>query len=477
MNDLPANIEAEQQLLGAILVSNDIYYQTTECISAADFFEPLHARIYEACASLIDSGRKATPVTLAPYFEDDSAIQEVGGTEYLVRMAAACISPLLVNDFARTLRDLSIRRQVIAAALAMAEEARAIRVGDDPLAPAQAAAETVYRVLDGATAAETWAEGERAISEALDRAQRVERGDVVAVPTGLKRLDGVLGGGLWPGQAIYLGARPKMGKTTKALRIAMAALNAGFGVSYFTNEHSRHEMEYRRLSSWLKEQGHDLPYQDIQRGKIDEGGWRLLDQARIALQDKPIIWDDAPALTMAQIRTRVAMHARRFQRRDQRLGLVVIDQLTHVKPSSHYRGNKAYELEEISGAVKELAKAFGVPVLALSQLNREVDKRDDPRPTKTDFRATGAFEQDCDVMLLLYREEVTLKERKPEEGKTVKWEEWRDKLQRAENKIEINVAMQRSGPAPVTIDAYCDVSHSLITALSEPAPVQEGFEI
>lgn len=474
---VPASIETEQALLGALLVNSDTYFQAAESIAARDFFEALHERIFEVIGDLLNDSRSATPVVVDTYLRDFPGYEDVGGSSYLVHLAAASVNTVNVRSYAREIRDLSVRRQVIEAGLQMADEARKVTPGEDPMKPAQAAAETLYRVLDGASSQETWADGRKAIGEALGRAEAVKRGDVVAVPTGLKRLDSVLGGGLWPGQAIFVGARPKMGKTTEALTISIAAMQAGFAVSYFTNELSRYEMEYRRLSRWLKENGHHLPYQDIQRGRVDESGWRLLDEARVALEAAPIIWDDSPALSMAQVRGRVAGHARRLQRQGQRLGLVVIDQLTHIKPSGQYRGFKAYELEEISGAVKELARAFAVPVVALSQLNREVDKRDDPRPMKTDFRATGAFEQDCDVMLLLYREEVTLKERKPPAGNAAKWEDWRDRLQKAENKIEILVPMQRSGPAPVTVEAFCDVSHSLITDLPDAPEPQEGFDL
>jgi len=461
----PHNAEIEAALLGAILTNNRAFEKVSEILEPAHFYEPVHGRIYEAAARLIERGQVASPLTLRHFFEQDEGLAQVGGGQYLFDLAASVISVVNVADYARTIHDMYLRRQLIGLGEDVVNEA--YRHDLDKAATDQIE-DAEQRLYDLATLGEA----ERGIVSlkhaslvAVEEAEQAfkREGHVVGVTTGLKDLDRKLGG-LHPSDLIILAGRPSMGKTALATNIAYNAARAakpadggGPGQSHRVLFFSL-EMSAEQLATRILSQESAIPSDKIRRGEISNDEFQAFAVASQEMSRVPLFIDDTPAITVATMRTR----ARRLKRQNG-LDLIVVDYLQLLQPSLGRRSdNRVQEISEITRGLKTLAKELNVPVLALSQLSRAVEQREDKRPQLADLRESGSIEQDADVVMFIFREEYYLEKGEPIRGvddKAGKFEDrhanWQERMAEARNTASVIIAKQRHGPVG-SISLYFD---------------------
>jgi replicative DNA helicase len=459
----PYNTEAEQALLGAILINNTAYYRVSEFLQPEHFGNAVHGRIFAAIGKLLGRGQIANPVTLKNLFDQDGALTEIGGAQYLARLAGAAAAIINAEDYGRAVHDLYLRRELIALGEDVVNDAFRQDLDD----PAREQIERVEKKLfDLATTGETEG-GFRAFGTALTsailnaEAAFKRSGKTVGVATGFVDLDRKLGG-LHPSDLVVLAGRPSMGKTALATNIAFyAARNYrpaveregktaedGAVVGFFSLEMSAEQLATRILA---EESG--VSSDRIRRGDVSHEDFDKFVQASQQLAALKLFIDDTPALSVAALRTR----ARRLKRQ-QGLGLIVIDYLQLLRPSSQTRAqeNRVQEISEITRGLKALAKELDVPVLALSQLSRAVEQREDKRPQLADLRESGSIEQDADVVMFIFREEYYHERGEPkqrEDESNEKFAErharWLERGERIHNVAEVHIAKQRHGPIGV----------------------------
>ena len=464
-------------LLGAIMVNNVAYERVVEIVLAEHFFHAVHGRIFAAITRLIDRGQVANPVTLARLFDADEALHEIGGAKYLARLAASAVTVINAKDYALTIRDLWLKRELIAAAQDVIDKAQRGGVDQDGPAIAAAHIEAVYQATDAGSGSRGGAVDAGASADAaivLAEAAYKNRGRITGVPTGIKDLDALLGG-LQRGQLVILAGRPSMGKSS-----------IGISAGGATAESLRFDAEYRGKTSpavleFQLEMGHaevstrrlaaitGLSMMNIRDGEIAGDQFALLLEARNQLNRLPILIDDTPHLTLADIRGR----ARRVARQ-RGLGLIVVDHLGLVQASQDTRrqGETAIVSETTLG-LKALAKELDVPVLALCQLNRDLERREDKRPMLADLRSSGSIEQDGDVVMFVYREEYYLSRDWPVARAGEKQETFEGRkndhaelLEKAHGKAQIIVANHRNGPIKV-IDCRFDAARAMFRNMDQ----------
>ena len=477
----PYNPEAEIRLLGALLISNAAYSRVSEFLQPEHFGNALHGRIFAAIGKLINRGQIADPVTLKNLFDQDPVLTEVGGEKYLAQLAGAAAMIINVEDYGRAVHDLYLRRELIALGEDVVNEAFHQDL-DDPAREQIERAEK--KLFDLATTGET--EGGfhvfgTALTNAILNAEAAFKrsGKTVGVATGFIDLDRKLGG-LHPSDLVVLAGRPSMGKTALATNIAFyAARNYqpsaaaeprkeaedGAVVGFFSLEMSAEQLATRILA---EESG--VSSDRIRRGDVSHEDFDKFVQASQRLAALKLFIDDTPALSVAALRTR----ARRLKRQ-QGLGLIVVDYLQLLRPSSQTRAqdNRVQEISEITRGLKAIAKELDVPVLALSQLSRAVEQREDKRPMLADLRESGSIEQDADVVMFIFREEYYLSReptRRPEEAEakfSERYQEWREHLEKVHGLGEIIVAKQRHGPIG-TVKLHFDAETTKFDNLMAP---------
>ena len=457
----PYNTDAEQALLGAVLINNTAFYRVSEFLQPEHFGNAVHGRIFAAIGKLLGRGQIANPVTLKSLFDQDGALAEIGGAQYLARLAGAAAAIVNSEDYGRAVHDLYLRRQLITLGEDVVNDAFRQDL-DDPAREQIERAEK--KLFDLATTGET--EGGfrtfgAALTNAILNAEAAFKrsGKTVGVATGFVDLDRKLGG-LHPSDLVILAGRPSMGKTALATNIAFhaarsyrpadafdpreAAAEDGAVVGFFSLEMSAEQLATRILA---EESG--VSSDRIRRGDISHEDFDKFVQASQRLAALKLFIDDTPALSVAALRTR----ARRLKRQ-QGLGLIVVDYLQLLRPSNQVRqqDNRVQEISEITRGLKALAKELDVPVLALSQLSRAVEQREDKRPVLADLRESGSIEQDADVVMFIFREEYYLSReptRRPDEAESKfseRYQEWRDRLEKVHGLGEIIIAKQRHGP-------------------------------
>jgi replicative DNA helicase len=448
---VPHNYEAEQALLGAILVSNTAYDRVSDFLLAEHFAHPVHGRIYAAAAKLIERGQLANPVTLKSYFEADGELSEIGGQQYLVQLAANAVTVINAEAYGRTIHDLYLRRQLIALGEDVVNEAYSANPDSPALSQIETAEQRLFDLATTGTIEGGFRPFARSLAAAVEMAELAyqREGRLSGVPTGLKDLDTLLGG-LHASDLIILAGRPSMGKTALATNIAYhAALSHravaeqgvrrtvdGAVVGFFSLEMSAEQLATRILA---EEAG--LSSDKIRRGDVGAEGFHRLVEAAQELSHLPLFIDDTPALTVSALRTR----ARRLMR-THGLGLIVVDYLQLLRPTAGMRPeNRVQEISDITRGLKALAKELNIPVLALSQLSRAVEQREDKRPQLADLRESGSIEQDADVVMFIYREEYYLERKEPAVG-TPEHATWQEQMDRVHNLAEVIVAKQRHGP-------------------------------
>jgi replicative DNA helicase len=447
---LPRNIEAEAAFLGAILIDNRIIEDVSIKLQPGHFFEPLHGRIFDQVLRLIDRNMLVTPVTLKPFFDADEAMQELGGPGYLVRLTADGAGLIGARDFAQQIYDLALLRELVSVGRTLVDNALDTSDTVDPKGQIEAAESALYKVSEG--------EGETGsmksfLMASTDAIRNVEKalqsgGSLSGVTTGLNSINSKCGG-LHNSDLVILAGRPGMGKTALATNIAFNAAQrwlreredgieeskgVGAKVAFFSLEMSADQLATRILA---EQSG--ISSELLRMGKISREDFRELSRASRELQELPLFIDDTPALTIAALRTR----ARRLQRRHG-IGLIVVDYLQLLQGSGRSNDNRVNEISEISRGLKTLAKELSVPVIALSQLSRAVEQREDKRPMLSDLRESGSIEQDADMVWFVYREDYYELMKKPDEG-TPAFDSWNEKMERIHGIAELIVSKQRHG--------------------------------
>lgn len=437
------SIEAEQALLGTLILNNETFEHVSDFLKPEHFSQKVHGIIFKAIFLTLEQGRVADPITLKDMLTNDADFSELGGYQYLIDLSDAVFSLTSITDYGRLIYDMYMRRQLIAISHDTAIDARTLdgeRYANDVIEEAE---RRLYHLATLGHSTHEDVSLATVVTHAIETAETAfkQGGHVVGVTTGFIDMDKWLGG-LHPSDLIILAGRPSMGKTALATTIAFNAAKSysernkgGAPVLFFSLEMSAEQLGNRILSS---ESG--IASDVIRRGALRASDFPRLKEAEQRLKDVPLFIDDTPALSVMALRNR----ARRRQRQ-RGIGMIVVDYLQLLKGNSKSSdNNRVQEISEISRALKALAKELNVPVLALSQLSRAVEQRDDKRPLLSDLRESGSIEQDADVVMFVYREEYYESRREPAEG-TVKYSEWEATMAHIHNKADVIIAKQRHG--------------------------------
>ncbi|MEM6824834.1 MAG: replicative DNA helicase [Pseudomonadota bacterium] len=457
----PHNIEAEQQLLGAILTDPDVYDAVASIIDDSHFYEPVHARIYSIASARIAKNMRATPVTLKAFLEDDEGLRELGGPSYLARLAGAAISSFAARDYAQIVYDLSVRRQLMSLGQDIAAKAAIVDVDNEPKEQIVEAEQALYKLGEAGQVTQGFQSFLSAVTDAVKVANAAYQrdGGLAGLSTGFVDLDKKLGG-LHKSDLLILAGRPSMGKTSLATNIAFniaksykrgtlkngstGAVDGGV-VGFFSLEMSAEQLATRVLS-----EAAEVPSELLRRGDFNEIDMRRVVEAAKVLEACPLFIDDTAALPISQL----AARARRLKR-EHGLDALFVDYLQLVKPATS-KDSRVNEVSEITQGLKAIAKELDVPVVALSQLSRQVESRDDKRPQLSDLRESGSIEQDADVVMFVYREEYYLEREEPTNPDDLtgdaardaqkKYDAWKNRCAAAGGKAEVIIGKQRHGP-------------------------------
>jgi replicative DNA helicase len=445
---VPYDIEIEQALLGSILVDNRALETVSALIRPEHFYEPLHQRLFETMSAAMErGGMVVTPLTLNAALKSDPGLQEVGGLSYLQGLAEAAPALPNVRDYARILHDTAVRRALIRIGEDVVNTAYDAPREKTPQVQIEDAEKALYRVSETSK----YGEGPLAFAESLQRAVNIAEkavrrgGRISGVTSGFTDIDNLLGG-LQPSDLLILAGRPGMGKTSLATNMAFNAARSyaqdveageevkrGAPVLFFSLEMAAQQLAARILSERT-----EIEMWKIRSGRFSDSEWEKFMLSMQDLSTLPLYIDDTGGISIAQI----AARARRLKREKQ-IGLVVIDYLQLIEPSRRAE-NRVQEITEVTKGLKALAKELNVPIMALSQLSRGVDSRDDKRPVLSDLRESGSIEQDADVVMFVYREEYYLKSREPEPG-SAEHGKWLEKCERAHRRAEVLVEKHRHG--------------------------------
>ena len=472
---LPHSIEAEQQLLGAILTNNDVYDRVASIIRAEHFYDPVHTRIYEIAASRIAKNTLASPVTLKAFMEDDQGLKELGGPAYLARLAGAAISTFAVRDYAQMIYDLAVRRQLIGLGRDIATKAATVDVASEPKEQIVEAEQQLYRLSEQGQTGSGFQTFLTAVTDAVNVAAAAYQrsGGLAGISTGLDDMDKKLGG-LHRSDLLILAGRPSMGKTSLATNIAYNIAKKfrklddgtrdGGVVGFYSLEMSAEQLAARILS-----EAAEVPSEQLRRGDMTEGEFRRFVEAAKQLEACPLFIDDTPALPISQL----AARARRLKR-THGLDVLIVDYLQLVRPATA-KDSRVNEVSEITQGLKAIAKELDIPVIALSQLSRQVESREDKRPQLSDLRESGSIEQDADVVMFVFREEYYAEREKPSDDRLEEMAAWQERMSRLHGKAEVIIGKQRHGPIG-TVELSFEGRFTRFGNLARPHQVeQSGF--
>jgi replicative DNA helicase len=448
----PHNIEAEQALLGAILVNNEALDRVSSFLKIEHFYEPIHAQVFEIAGKLIQAGKQATPITLRTFFENAEPIdQNLTVPQYLGRLAVAATSIINARDYGQTIYDLAIRRQLITIGEDMVNTAYDSPVDFPPETQIEECENRLYQLAESGKYGQGFLGFGHALTQAIDMANAAYQrdGHLSGTSTGLSDLDNRMGG-LQNSDLIVLAGRPSMGKTALVTNIAyniakayreekqpdgtMKVLSGG-KVGFFSLEMSAEQLATRILSEQA-----EIASEKIRRGMITEEEFRRLVKVSQEMSAAPLFIDQTGGITIAQLCARA-----RKLKRQHGLNLIVVDYLQLLSGSGRGDANRVQEITEITTGLKALAKELTVPIIALSQLSRQVEQREDKRPQLSDLRESGSIEQDADVVMFVFREEYYVERTKPSEGDP-KFLEWQQKMMSVSGKAEVIIGKQRHGP-------------------------------
>jgi replicative DNA helicase len=467
---LPHNIEAEQSLLGALMLNNGYLENISEYLLPLHFATPINGKIYEAISKLISQELVADPITLRAYFEKRDELREVGGGDYLVQLVNSVVSIAGVDDYAKLIYDMYLRRQLILIGENMSYSAATFEIDVKTSDQIENAEVRLYElsIADKRGGFVPFSSALISTMEVVENAYRSDN-SITGITSGFIDMDKWLGG-LNRSDLVILAGRPSMGKTALATNMAFNAAMAyakrtegGGKVAFFSLEMSSEQLVTRILS-----QDCAIPSEKIRRGEIREEDFAKIVEAHKKLMELPLFIDDTPALTISSVRSRA-----RKLKRQQGLDLIVLDYLQLLQGSDDRRNeNRVQEISEVTRSLKALAKELDVPVLALSQLSRAVETRDDKRPQLADLRESGSIEQDADVVMFVYREEYYEARREPSPG-TDKHVEWLNRMSKIYNLAEVILAKQRHGPIG-TIRLFFDGRYTKFDNLSDGR--KSGYE-
>ncbi len=442
---MPSNLDVEQALLGAILVNNSALHHLDDRLIADHFYEPLHQQIFHAIQHFHDRGNIASPVSLKHYFASGQSVsmQE----HYLTQLARMAVAVIDVREYSAILYDLYLKRRIIDISEGMINSAYKQDVRISAMQQLESAEQFLFKLAEGGDTGNNFQPFRVFGASALRMAEAAfkRKGQIVGTSTGLRDLDALLGG-LQKSDLLILAGRPSMGKTALATNMAYKAAlyfkentepnEQAKSVGFFSLEMSSEQLATRVLSARA-----NINSAGIMRGDLDHEEFERLIEANNELSELPFYVDDTPALSISALRTR----ARRLKR-TQNLGLVIVDYLQLVTVSTrNSQMNRVQEVSEITQGLKALAKELNVPVVALSQLSRAVESREDKRPQLSDLRESGSIEQDADVVMFVYREEYYVSRSKPDET-SPKFEMWQEDMERVYGKADVIIAKQRHGP-------------------------------
>ncbi len=455
---LPANIEAEAAFLGAVLIDNRVLEELPTPIRPQHFFEPVHARVFERVLTLLDRNAVVTPVTLKPYFEADEALKELGGINYLAQLTADGQGLLAPRELAEQIYDLALLRELVSVGRNLVEGALDTSDSVAPMAQIEAAEAALFEVAEGASSASEAASFGMATKKALGMIEKAisSGGHIAGKTTGLTSVNDKIGG-LHDSDLVILAGRPGMGKTSLATNIAFNCAermlrdrrdgiadkdSVGAGVAFFSLEMSADQLATRILAEQSK-----ISSEALRMGKLSREEFQSLSFASQRLAELPLYIDDTPALSIAALRTR----ARRLKRKHD-IGLIVVDYLQLLQGTGRASDNRVNEISEISRGLKTLAKELALPVIALSQLSRAVEQREDKRPMLSDLRESGSIEQDADMVWFVFREDYYVASREPkvpqgdDDTKTHDAHAaWASEMERVHGLAELIIAKQRHG--------------------------------
>ena len=440
--ELPNNIEAEQSVIGSILVSNDIFDDVSPIINYTKFYDPIHQKIFLAIENLISKGMLANPITLKNYFENDKNLIELEGHEYLVKITKFSTSLRQAIEYAKIIYDMHVRRELIKISEATIDNASNKNIDMPGEKIIEDSEKLLFDLAERGSFSKSFVKFDIALNQTIEMASRAFKSTegIVGVPTGLTDLDDRLGG-LHNQDLVIIGGRPSMGKTALATNIAFHAAkniqDKGLksSVAFFSLEMSSEQLSTRILSEQSR-----IKSNDIRRGKISEEQFDKFIETSKNISELPLYIDETPAISIAAISNRARRIKRLFG-----CELVVVDYIQLMKATNIRNDGRVQEISEITQGLKAIAKELNVPVLAVSQLSRAVEQRDDKKPQLSDLRESGSIEQDADVVMFVYREAYYLERKEPRPA-TVEHAEWQAKMNEISNLAEIMISKQRHGP-------------------------------
>jgi replicative DNA helicase len=479
--EAPNNIEAEQALLGAILVNNDAFYRVSDFLKPAHFHEPLHRKIYEVSAEFIRMGKTANPVTIKTFLPADQKVGDMTILQYIARLAAEAVTVINAADYGRAIYDLATRRALITVGEDMVNIAYDAPVDMAPQEQIEDAERRLFELAETGRYDGGFESFTDAVKTAVDMANAayMRDGHLSGISTGFRDIDRRMGG-LQPSDLVIVAGRPGMGKSSLATNIAFHIANSyepapqadgsfkaanGGVVGLFSLEMSSEQLATRIISEQT-----EIPSSKIRRGEITEADFDKLVACSQMMQKLPLYIDQTGGISIAQL----AARARRLKRQ-RGLDVIIIDYIQLMTGSSRRASeNRVQEITEITTGLKALAKELNVPVIALSQLSRQVESRDDKRPQLSDLRESGSIEQDADVVLFVFREEYYLKNREPKPG-TEEYFKWEAEMNETRGKAELIIAKQRHGPTG-TVPLGFQGEFTRFFDLAEDSHLPERFE-
>lgn len=449
---LPVNTLAEQMILGSILTNNDSYNRVSDFLQAGHFYEPIHQRIFEAITVFIDRGMLANPVTLKNHFDQDPTLKEMNQNDYLSQLSSLATTIININDYSKTIVDLSIRRNLINVGEDIVNDAYSPEVTLTSNEQIERAEQELFSLANlGKESNSNLRAIKSSLNEALNKIQLAFKRNekITGISTGFIDLDKILCG-LQDSDLLILAARPSMGKTALAVNLALNACqylhhknqneendkNLKPSIGFFSLEMSAEQLATRMMSI-----SSEVNSSKLRSGQITENDFIKIVKASKDLANLNYFIDDTPSISIAALRTR----ARRMKRKHN-LSLLVIDYLQLIKGSSRSsESSRVQEISEITQGLKAIAKELNIPVIALSQLSRAVEQREDKRPLLSDLRESGSIEQDADIVMFIYRDEYYLIRKQPQEN-TAEHEKWQAEMNKVTHTTEVIIAKQRNGP-------------------------------
>ena len=438
---LPSNIEAEQSLIGSVLVNNDIIDEISNIVNSAKFFDPIHRKIYEIIESLNNKGMIANPITLKNYFESDSGLNEVGGVDYLVKLTRFSSSIKQAIDYAKIIHEMYVKRELIFISDGISDQAKDDQIEKTGENIIEDAEKSLFDLAERGNFSQTFLKFNQALDQTIEMATLAMKSDqgIVGVPTGLTDLDEKLGG-LHKSDLIIIAGRPSMGKTALATNIAyyasknMQENNEKGSVAFFSLEMSSEQLSTRILSEQAR-----ISSSEIRRGKASEETLNRYIETSRNIYELPLYIDETPAIAISTLSNRARRIKRLFG-----LKLIVVDYIQLMRTNTNRMDGRVQEISEITQGLKALAKELNVPVVALSQLSRAVEQRDDKIPQLSDLRESGSIEQDADVVVFVYREQYYLEKKEPKQG-SIEHAEWQSKMSDIHGLANLIIGKHRHG--------------------------------